>query len=105
MLRPHLSSRQCIAPPQSYLQSCFRIFIIYSIALKELLMRIHEGDFAYDLEQPRDPLTQLALKWRYRIFRVRPVEELVASGEADSKEEAEKKARSAISGLRRKKVA
>ncbi len=68
-------------------------------------MRIHEGDFAYDLEQPRDPLTQLALKWRYRIFRVRPREELVSSGEADTREEAEKEARNAISGMRKKKVA
>ena len=68
-------------------------------------MRIHEGDFAYDLEQPRDPLTQLALKWRYRIFRVRPMEELVSSGEADTREEAEKNARNAIRGMRKKKVA
>lgn len=68
-------------------------------------MRIHESDFAYDLEQPRDPLTQLALKWRYRIFRVRPAEELVSSGEAETREEAEKKARAVIAGLRRKKTA
>ncbi len=62
-------------------------------------MRIHEGNFAYDIEQPRDPLTQLPLKWRFIVFRMRPVEEVVSRGEANSFEEAEKQARKAISKL------
>lgn len=59
-------------------------------------MRIHEGDFAYDIEQPRDPLTQLPLSWKYRLFRVRPKEEVLASGEAETRAEAEKKAKAAL---------
>ena len=37
-------------------------------------MRIHEGVYAYDIAQPRDPLTQLALKWKFTVYRLRPVE-------------------------------
>lgn len=63
-------------------------------------MRIHhEGDFAYDLEQPRDPQTQLTLNWRYAVYRLRPVEEIVSRGEAETRAEAEKRAKSAISRL------
>jgi hypothetical protein len=62
-------------------------------------MRIHDGDFAYDIEQPRDPLTQLPLSWKYRLFRVRPKEEILESGEAETREEAEKKARAALRKL------
>jgi hypothetical protein len=71
-------------------------------------MRIHhEGDLAYDLEQPRDPQTQLALNWRFAVYRLRPVEEIVARGEAETCAEAEKKAKSTISHLlaRDRKVA
>jgi len=59
-------------------------------------MRIHEGDFAYDLEQPIDPLTQLRSKWKFTLFRIRPSEEKLASGEADTRDTAEKKARAAL---------
>lgn len=59
-------------------------------------MRIHEGDFAYDLEQPIDPLTQLRSKWKFTLFRIRPAEEKLASGEADTREGAEKKAKAAL---------
>lgn len=63
-------------------------------------MRIHyEGDFAYDLEQPRDPQTQLALNWKFSVYRLRPVEEIVAKGEAPTRAEAERKAKGAIKGL------
>ena len=62
-------------------------------------MRIHEGNFAYDLEQLRDPSTQLLRQWKYTIYRLRPVDERVASGEADTKEEAEKKARVALTRI------
>lgn len=59
-------------------------------------MRIHEGDFAYDLEQPVDPLTQLRSKWKFTLYKVRPAEHKLASGEADTREAAEKKARAAL---------
>lgn len=63
-------------------------------------MRIyHEANFAYDLELVRDPQTQLALNWRFTVYRIRPIEEIVARGEAGSRADAEKKAKSAISRL------
>ena len=63
-------------------------------------MRIHhEADFAYDLEQPRDPQTQLVLDWRFTVYRLRPVEEVVARGEAPTRAGAEKKAKTVISRL------
>ena len=62
-------------------------------------MRIHEGTYAYDIEQLRDPLTQLALNWKFTVYLLRPVEKVVYSGEAETREDAEKKARSAIARL------
>lgn len=62
-------------------------------------MRIHEGNFAYDLEQLRDPLTQLPRQWKYTIYRLRPVDERIASGEADTREEAEKKAKATLARI------
>jgi hypothetical protein len=59
-------------------------------------MRIHEGNFAYDLEQPVDPMTQLRSKWKFTLYKVRPVEQKLASGEADTREAAEKKAKSEL---------
>jgi len=71
-------------------------------------MRIHdEADFAYDLEQPRDPQTQLALNWRFTVYRLRPVEEVVARGDAPTRMGAEKKAKLVIGRLlsKRDKIA
>ena len=63
-------------------------------------MRIyHEANFAYDLELFRDPQTQLALNWRFTVYRIRPIEEIVARGEAPTRVDAERKAKSAISRL------
>lgn len=62
-------------------------------------MRIHEGDFAYDLEQPVDPQTQLRSTWRFTLYRVKPTDEKLGSGEAPTRAEAEKKARSALAKL------
>ena len=59
-------------------------------------MRIHEGDFAYDIEQQRDPATQLPRNWRYRVFRVRPVELVISRGEAPTRQEAETQAQKDI---------
>lgn len=71
-------------------------------------MRIHEGNFAYDLEQPRDPQTQLALNWKFTVYQLRPFEEALVRGEAPTRVEAEKKAKAALGKLlsnRRGKVA
>lgn len=63
-------------------------------------MRIREGDFAYDIEQVRDPLTQLPSKWQFKIVRVHPAPEMVVSrGEAASRAGAEKKAKTALSRI------
>ncbi len=62
-------------------------------------MRIHEGDFAYDLERPVDPLTQLRSKWKFTLYKIRPAEHKIVSGEADSREAAEKKARSVLAKI------
>ena len=60
-------------------------------------MRIHyKDDYAYDIEQLRDPLTQLAAHWKFTIYKLRPVDQAVSSGEAESREDAEKKAKKAI---------
>jgi len=56
-------------------------------------MRIHENDYAYEVFRTRDPLTQLAGKWKYQIFRVRPVEERLGGGEEPTQEQAERTAR------------
>ncbi len=66
-------------------------------------MRIHaEGDYAYDLEQSVDRATQLRTGWSYRLFRLRPTEQVLERGEADTREEAERKAKRAVSRLLQK---
>jgi hypothetical protein len=62
-------------------------------------MRIHEGDFAYDVEPQRDPTTQLLRSWKYTVFRVRPAETLVSRGETQTRDEAEAEARKEIERL------
>ncbi len=52
-------------------------------------MRIYEGDYAYEIERILDPATQVSTGWRYNVYRVRPRDELLRSGKAASKEEAE----------------
>jgi hypothetical protein len=63
------------------------------------IMRVHEGDFAYDIEQQRDPMTQLLSAWRFTIFHLRPVETVVTRGQAKTREEAEKQARQIVAKL------
>lgn len=67
-------------------------------------MRIHEGKYAYDIEQPRDPQTQLPLNWRFTVYALRPVEQVMSRGEAESFVEAERQARRTISELEAKKT-
>ena len=63
-------------------------------------MRIHDkADYAYDLEQIVDPMTQLRKGWAYHVFHLRPTEQVLESGKAASREEAEKDAKRAIGRL------
>ena len=59
-------------------------------------MRIREGNYGYDLEQPADPQTQLRSIWRYTIYRLYPFEQVVEKGEAPTRDAAENKARAVI---------
>jgi hypothetical protein len=62
-------------------------------------MRIHEGNFAYDLEQQIDPLTQLRSHWKYTVFELRPLEKALNTGQAATRPEAEDKAKKIIARL------
>jgi hypothetical protein len=65
-----------------------------------LYMRIHDkADYAYELEQPVDPFTQLRTGWIYRVFHLRPIEQVLQTGEAGSREAAEKEAKRVIGRL------
>ena len=59
-------------------------------------MRFYEGDHAYEIERIIDPETQLVTGWRYNVYRVRPGEELLRSGKAKTKEEAEEAGKRAL---------
>jgi hypothetical protein len=59
-------------------------------------VRIHEGDYAYEVERVLDPATQVQLGWRYNIYQVRPVDRLVSSGEAKTREAAEQAGKKAL---------
>ena len=52
-------------------------------------MRIYEGDYAYEVERVLDSATQIPKGWRYNVYRVRPLDEQLRSGEAETKEAAE----------------
>ena len=60
-------------------------------------MRFYQEDYAYEVEKVRDPATQLYSGWRYKVYRVRPVEELLRSGNAPTREDAERTGRKACS--------
>ncbi|HLJ90740.1 MAG TPA: hypothetical protein VKZ53_28295 [Candidatus Angelobacter sp.] len=68
-------------------------------------MRIHEGNYAYDLEQTKDPLTQVRLNWKFTLYELHPVEHILRSGEAETRELAEKRAKSELAKLTGKKIA
>ena len=52
-------------------------------------MRIHEGDYAYEIEEALDPETRARTGWRFNIYRVRPQDRLLRSEIAPTKEAAE----------------
>jgi len=62
-------------------------------------MRIYEGDHAYEIERILDPTTQLFTGWRYNVYRVRPIQQLLRSGETETQEEAEQAGRKALTEL------
>lgn len=62
-------------------------------------MRIYEGDFAYEVERVLDPATQVRTGWRYNLYRVRPTDELLRSGEVSTREEAERAGKRALNDL------
>lgn len=62
-------------------------------------MRFYENDHAYEIERVMDPATQLYTGWRYNVYRIRPNQELLRSGEAATQEEAEKAGRKALAQL------
>ena len=55
-------------------------------------MRVYEGDYAYEVEQVFDTATRVPKSWRYNIFRIRPRDEKISSGEAPTRDAAEKRA-------------
>jgi hypothetical protein len=59
-------------------------------------MRIYEGDHAYEIERVLDPKTQLYKGWRYNVYRVRPTQQLLRSGAAETQEDAELAGRKAL---------
>jgi hypothetical protein len=59
-------------------------------------MRIYEDNFAYEIEQVLDPATLVARGWKYNVYRVRPSNELLHSGSADSRDAAEKEGKRAV---------
>jgi hypothetical protein len=59
-------------------------------------MRIYEGDHAYEIERVLEPTTQLYKGWRYNVYRVRPTQQLLRSGEAETQEDAELAGRKAL---------
>ena len=62
-------------------------------------MRFYEDDHAYEVEPVRDPATQLCTGWRYNVYRIRPDDKLLSSGEASTKQEAEVAGRKALASL------
>ena len=62
-------------------------------------MRFYEDDHAYEIEPVRDPATQLCTGWRYNVYRIRPYDKLLRSGEASTKEEAEIEARKTLESV------
>jgi len=59
-------------------------------------MRIYEDNFAYEVEQIIDRATQVPSGWRYNIHRVRPNHQILRSGDAATKEAAEKAGKRAL---------
>ncbi len=60
-------------------------------------MRIYENNnFAYEIEEVFNPATRVRTAWRYNLYKVRPQDHRLCSGEAPSQEAAERLARREI---------
>jgi len=59
-------------------------------------MRIYEHNFAYEIEQTVDPGTLVPTGWKYNLYRVRPVQQLLHSGTSATKELAEQEGKRAV---------
>jgi hypothetical protein len=68
----------------------------------DAFMRIYEGDYAYEIEQVLDPSTQVPLGWRYNIYRGRPGDELLRTGQAPTREAAQEAGKRALAEVVRK---
>ena len=64
-------------------------------------MRIYEGDYAYEVERVLDPATQVSTGWRYKVYRVRPADQLLRTGDAATREDAERAGKRALSEIAR----
>jgi hypothetical protein len=62
-------------------------------------MRFYEEDHAYEIEPVRDPATQLRTGWRYNVYRIRPDDKLISSGEAPTQQKAEIAGRKALASV------
>jgi len=62
-------------------------------------MRIYEGDFAYEIERVLEPATQVFKGWRYILYRIRPHEQRLSSGEAATDAKAQKLAKAELKKL------
>lgn len=56
-------------------------------------MRVYEEDYAYEVEPVIDSSTQICQAWRYNVYRIRPAEQLLHSGQVATREEAERSGR------------
>lgn len=63
------------------------------------IMRFYEGNYAYEIEQVRDPATQLLSGWRYKVYQIRPLQQFLRSGEAATQQEAERAGQKALEAL------
>jgi hypothetical protein len=65
-------------------------------------VRIYEDNYAYEVEQVLDPGTLVRTGWKYNIYRVRPLNEFLQSGTAETREAAEAEGRKMVESAIRK---
>jgi hypothetical protein len=65
-------------------------------------MRVYEGAYAYEVEQIFDSATRLPKYWRYNIFQIRPRDKKISSGQAPTREAAEKLGRNELNKIQRR---
>lgn len=64
-------------------------------------MRIYEDDYAYEVEPVRDPATQLCTGWRYNVYRIRPDNRILRSGEAATQQQAEAAGKKVLASIKK----